>query len=307
MNAAVSYIMPAFNCSTTVAESIGSILHGNLAGGDEIVVVDDGSTDDTAIIVADLADRHSAIRLVKHTHNRGGAAARNTAVEQAKHDTVFCLDSDNLLAPNSVFELRHFLTATHADAAAFHELRYFKDAAATTTHIWQFRSGPVSLADHLAGKIVPGASGNYLYTKLSWFKAGGYPESAGALDAWGFGLRQVATGQRMMVMPSGHYHHRYGHQSYWIRDVVGKNDQASIKASQLLSPFFDRLAKEDVDYILSPSGQKAWFKALDHHPIRVLDGNAGRAGVELDTTGRVKSKNLLWKRLKARVRDALQW
>ena len=136
------------------------------------------------------------------------------------------------------------------------------------------------MADHLAGIVVPGASGNYLYTRQSWKQAGGYPEFAGALDAWGFGLRQVATGQRMMVMETGHYQHRHGHESYWTREAA--KNQTALLALQLLVPYLDQLHDEDVAFITSRQGRQAWHGALDHHPIRLADGSTGKAGVILD-------------------------
>lgn len=279
----VTFFVPAYNCAATLSHTVTSIFDGNHRDGDEVVIVNDGSTDGTAGVVRHLQEKYASIRAHAHRHNRGGGAARNTAVEQARNDILFCLDSDNILAPRSVPELVKFMAQTGADVASFGELHYFVADPGEVTHKWIFRPGQVTFADYLAGAIVPGASGNYLFTRESWLRARGYPESAGALDAWGFGLRQLGTGQKMMVMPHTHYHHRYGHESYWVRE--SRKGRTSLTALQLLIPFLDELAAQDVDYIMSPRGRLVWFDDLDLRPLRVKSGVRGKGGIVEDSRG----------------------
>ncbi|MGO7165247.1 glycosyltransferase family 2 protein, partial [Rhizobium johnstonii] len=61
----------------------------------EIVIVDDGSTDDTASICRHFAASDPRIRIVS-TENRGVAAARNTGIEASKSDYIAFLDADDL-------------------------------------------------------------------------------------------------------------------------------------------------------------------------------------------------------------------
>jgi hypothetical protein len=131
----------------------------------------------------------------------------------------------------------------------------------------------------MSGHIVPGASGNYMFTKQSWLRAGGYPEFAGALDAWGLGFRQVATGQKMMVMPGGGYYHRYGHESYWVRE--SKKGITSLTALQVMIPFLDQIVDRDVNYMMGRR-RYTWFDNLDRRPIRIKGLRQGNAGRVLD-------------------------
>ena len=283
MYAPLSFIVPAYNCAATLAQSIHSIVQGNLRQQDEIVLVDDGSSDATAAVAQSLAAEHPAIRIYSHARNKGGGAARNHAVENARHDLIFCLDSDNLLPAGALDPLRAFRETEQADVVSFRESRMFKTAPTEPTLIWRYRPGVLTLADYLAGIVVPGASGNYLFTRASWLRAGGYPEYSGALDTWGFGLRQVATGQRMVVMPTGYYQHRHGHASYWTRENV--KGKTSLIALQLLIPFLDQIVDEDVDYVMGREGRMVWHGQLDRHPLRVRNGPLGRAGYILDSAG----------------------
>src|SRR6185436_20296041 len=75
---AVSVIMPAYNVEPYVADAIRSVL-AQTFDDFELVVVDDGSVDGTAGVVAGLAESDPRVRLVRQP-NRGLAGARNTAM-----------------------------------------------------------------------------------------------------------------------------------------------------------------------------------------------------------------------------------
>ena len=234
----ISFVMPVFNAEQTLRASLLSIAEGNLAPGDEIVVCDDGSTDGSAALLESLQAELPALKVVRHERNRGGGAARNTAVKTGTHPLLFCLDSDNLLEPGTVAPLKAFLLGGGWDVAAFQELRYFRESPAEVTHRWVYEDRAYGFSDYLDRHEVPGASGNYLFTRWSWEKAGGYPENAGALDAWGFGLGQAATGARLGILPGLGHRHRWGHESYWVRQ--SKETGFSAQAARLVEPWADR-------------------------------------------------------------------
>jgi glycosyltransferase involved in cell wall biosynthesis len=265
-NDRVSFIIPAYNCAATIVESVNSIINGNLEAGDEIVIVNDGCNRETNTVLSQVESSSPAVKIITHKFNKGGYAARNTAVENARHDLIFCLDSDNILVPGSVSRWKAHLRKAKLDVTGPQEVKFFKESIHKVTHSWVFREGVYTFADYLSMSRVPGASGNYLYTKASWFGAKGYPEVP-TLDTWGFGLRQVATGAKMAVTPHTHYFHRYGHESNWVRE--NRKGRTSLAALQVLIPFFPRLHEEDIDYIMSPHGRHWWFENLSTRPIRV--------------------------------------
>lgn len=271
----VSFFIPAYNCEKTLEESVQSIMEGNYSEGDELVIVNDGSTDGTESIIDRLTLRYPGIRKINHVRNKGGSAARNTAIENTRHENLFCLDSDNLLVPGSISKLREFMLATGADAATFGEVHYFLSNKANVTHKWVYKE-ETTLADCLGDYMVPGASGNYLFTKESWRRAGGYPEFAGALDTWGFGFRQLATGSKMLSLPGSYYLHRYGHESYWVRE--NKKGKISLVTLQILIPYLNLLEEADVDYMMSREGRYNWYSNIKNRPIRLKTGVSGGGG-----------------------------
>ena len=265
MTPSISFIIPAYNCAKFVEEAVLSIQDGNFEEGDELVITDDGSTDATASILRELQARYPSIKLLKHDANKGISAARNTAIVAAKNALIFNLDADNALVPGSVSKLKAYLLRTDADVAAFGEIHFFKNNVSRVTHHWVYKSGVISLADCLTGRRTPLGNGNYLFTKESWVRAGGYPEFARTYEAVGFGWRQVATGAKIVVMPKSFYFHRYGYASNWVRE--GGPRQASRLLLKVLRPFFDLLIPEDVEYIMSHKDQ--WYADLRKRPIRV--------------------------------------
>lgn len=88
----VSVVIPAYNVSATISETLDSALAQTFADI-EVIVVDDGSTDETPAIVR--ARRDPRLRLVSQA-NRGLAGARNTGIFEARGQLVALLDGDDL-------------------------------------------------------------------------------------------------------------------------------------------------------------------------------------------------------------------
>ena len=93
----VNVLMPAYNAAATVREAIDSIRVQTLKNL-RIVVVDDGSTDETPAILAALAREDDRVHVVV-TPNNGIVEARNEALRHATAEYIACLDSDDLALP----------------------------------------------------------------------------------------------------------------------------------------------------------------------------------------------------------------
>ena len=231
----VSVIVPHFERPLLLAEALASASRHQEAV-DEIIVVDDGSAPETANRVHDVVASFPLARLIVHDQNRGGAAARNTAVAAARNSWIFCLDSDNVLPPHLIDRLLRYALSEDLDIAVPERTVFFEDAPSAPTHAWRYDTRPVSVLDHIATYVAPSASGNYLYSARSWEGVGGYRPDSGPLDAWLFGLDQVAHGFRMRALASTEYWHRYGHDSYWIQGG-NKSSQLRRKAAMAASEY----------------------------------------------------------------------
>jgi hypothetical protein len=95
-DALVSVVIPCYNQAHFLGEAIGSVLSQTYPHF-EIVVVDDGSTDNTAVVAA----RYPKVRYIRQD-NQGLAAARNTGLRWSSGDYLVFLDSDDRLLPNAL-------------------------------------------------------------------------------------------------------------------------------------------------------------------------------------------------------------
>jgi len=90
----VSVIVPTYNCATCIGEAIKSVL-SQTYGTFEIIVVDDGSTDDTKAVLAPFASRIKYL----YQQNQGQAAARNAGIRQTRGEFLAFLDADDIWFP----------------------------------------------------------------------------------------------------------------------------------------------------------------------------------------------------------------
>lgn len=92
----LSVVVPCFNEEGNVRRVVGEALTvgRDVASALEVIVVDDGSTDETGSIAHDLAASVPEVRVVSHLHNRGYGAAVRSGLEASTMDTVFLTDGD---------------------------------------------------------------------------------------------------------------------------------------------------------------------------------------------------------------------
>jgi GT2 family glycosyltransferase len=127
MSALVSIVIPAHNSARWLAATLESAL-AQTWPHQEIIVVDDGSTDGTAAVARSFAARRVQVLTQP---NRGAAAARNTGLARARGDYVQFLDADDLLAPDKLERQVRLLQAAGDDCIASCAWSRFIDDPAT--------------------------------------------------------------------------------------------------------------------------------------------------------------------------------
>ena len=100
----VSVIIPTYNSARFVVQAVESVLAQTYSDF-EVIVVDDGSTDNTPVA---LAGYRQKIRYL-HQENRGPSAARNAGYRASQGDYVLFLDSDDLIPPDTLERQVSFL------------------------------------------------------------------------------------------------------------------------------------------------------------------------------------------------------
>ena len=96
----VSVVIPCYNAARHLAETVQSVLAQTL-GERELIIVDDGSDDDTVAIAQGLIDAHpeASIRLLRQPRSGHPANPRNAGIAHARGEYILCLDADDLLTP----------------------------------------------------------------------------------------------------------------------------------------------------------------------------------------------------------------
>ena len=97
-NKLVSVIIPTYNRADNILKSINSVLNQTIKDI-EIIIVDDGSNDETYAVVKSIKD--DRIRYIKHIRNMGVSAARNTGIKYTKGEYIAFQDSDEVWYKNS--------------------------------------------------------------------------------------------------------------------------------------------------------------------------------------------------------------
>src|SRR5438132_413419 len=106
----VSIIMPTFNRAAWLPVSIGSIT-GQSYPDWELIVVDDGSTDDSRSLVEGMHQTDPRIRYVTNRRRKGMSGARNQGLEEARGRYLAFLDSDDAWEPFHLRDMVHYLDA----------------------------------------------------------------------------------------------------------------------------------------------------------------------------------------------------
>ncbi len=109
----ISIIMPVYNVEKYLDKTLESIQNQTYSDF-EVIMVNDGSTDSSGQICDKWAQADSRFKVI-HKNNAGVSAARNTALSQVKGEYIFCVDSDDIIIPETLEELLDNLIKNDAD------------------------------------------------------------------------------------------------------------------------------------------------------------------------------------------------
>ncbi len=247
----LSIITPCYNCENTLEETVDSIYIQNLTIPFEVVLVDDGSSDGTRELIKRLADKHREIKYVFHEQNKGGGAARNTAIENTSSDLILSWDGDDILGDNCLNILYQTFkeNENNIDGVSLNIRKYFDDTNKDKVTTVEYDKNSATVEALFSGKDHP-ITYNFLYTKESFYKAGGYPTHHG-FDTQGYGWRWLSKGNKAMVGDGSCYYHRLnqvGKKSYSEREF--ENGKLSENSYYVLKELLHLFKKEVQDFIL---------------------------------------------------------
>jgi glycosyltransferase involved in cell wall biosynthesis len=196
----ITAYIPAYNVSGHLARAIEGIL-AQTQPFDEILVIDDGSRDDSA----DIASRYSQVRLIQHPVNRGLAAARNTAIRAARNELVASVDADVIPDPAWIASLApHFADVKIAGAGGI----LFEGVQTTLADRWRRARMGQQWGTNLVRNPLVLYGSNTVYRKSAVLGVGGYDESLrSAGDDTDLDKRLRADGWELIYDPAARATH----------------------------------------------------------------------------------------------------
>ena len=117
-NSRISVVIPAFDEADWIVETLRSLRASSLLPR-EVILVDDGSRDQTADLAQAELKAFERGLLLKHPFNLGKAAALNTGLQECQYDLVLTLDADTRLEPDALAAAASWLETKGVDAVAF--------------------------------------------------------------------------------------------------------------------------------------------------------------------------------------------
>lgn len=207
---AVSIVIPNWNGKNLLEKNLFSVLKAkNYKPNDilEIIIVDDASTDDS---IQFLEKNYSKdIRLIKHTKNRGFAAAVNRGVSYARGKHVCLLNTDVIPSPKFLEKVIPHFRNRKVFAVGLHEmgygasLGYFKDGF--------FQHGNMGELPHIT-RSMWASGGSAVFSKKIWRRLKGLDEALYSPFYWedvDLGYRAHKRGYEILWEPSAHVVHKH--------------------------------------------------------------------------------------------------
>lgn len=173
----VSVVVPCFNRATLIPRAVRSVQQQNFESL-EIVLVDDGSADDTVAVVEQLQLTEPRIRLIRHERNRGEAGARNTGVKNARGKYIAFLDSDDEWLPGKLARQLDVLSRTGGDLVGCVAglIQILPDGQETLVQDWSDRK-PINEVNVLTGGCGLALGTTLVVPRAAYDVVGHYDES----------------------------------------------------------------------------------------------------------------------------------
>ena len=197
--AGVTCVVPAFNASNTIDACLASLLAQRTDIPIEVIVVDDGSSDDTSTKArqwqARFARLQRSLRVLTLPSNGGAARARNAGIKQATYDWILTCDADDTSRPQRVAALRRAAeTQTDAKNTLFGS-RFSRHPPDATERYAAWANSLSSERLHLERfRECTLVQPTWFFHRALWENAGGYDADGGTCDDLRFFLRHVGRG-----------------------------------------------------------------------------------------------------------------
>jgi glycosyltransferase involved in cell wall biosynthesis len=209
MAAKVSIVIPCYNHGHFIREALESVSKITDKSLFEVIIMDDGSTDEKTIEVLNSLEKEGY--KVIHQKNMGLGAARNNAIKVATGKYILPLDCDNKIKPEYITQAVSILDADDKTDVVYADAEYFGDKHG----IWE--AGEFNLQKLMIENYIDACA---VYRKSIWEKVGGYDEKMPVMgyEDWDFWLRVAFNNGGFKYIHKSLFDYRYSNASM-IRTV----------------------------------------------------------------------------------------
>ena len=214
-----SIVIPTYNRQPILEKCLRALERQTYSGSYEVVVVDDGSTDDTIPWLQQQAECFPHVRLLQQNH-QGPAAARNLGVEQAAGDTIVFIDSD--LVVTDTFLQAHTEAIAQAQKTLGHNRLFTYGAVINTNNFENPTAEAYKLTDFSAAYF---ATGNVMIPR-QWLIQAGLFDPKFSLYGWEdleLGVRLKNLGLKLVKVPEAVGYH--WHPAFNLEQIPALIDQ----------------------------------------------------------------------------------
>jgi glycosyltransferase involved in cell wall biosynthesis len=184
----ISVVVPTYNCAETVGRTVNSILR-QTAAPLEVIVVDDGSTDNTREVLNGVL-QSGAVRYLTQP-NSGVSATRNRGLREAKGSHVAFVDADDWIRPDALAEASQALSRTPGARWCATDVLRLRDGRQETVASCIPADG--ELAAILRRNFV---ERGFLFERSLLLELGGYDETMQGREDWELYIRLIRAGHR---------------------------------------------------------------------------------------------------------------
>ncbi len=197
-NPVVSVVITCFNYARWLPESVGSVLEQTLTDF-ELLIVDDGSTDDSVAVARRLAAGDERVTVIAQPNAGQPAIPRNLAIERAVGKYIVSLDADDKLGPTALEVCAAALEADPGIGLAFVQQQDFGLSDMLHPHLdW-------SVERLKRGNCVPCTA---MFRRTAWEAAGGYSTNVRGYEDWDLWLGIAEAGFTGRAVRDGLWYYR---------------------------------------------------------------------------------------------------
>lgn len=242
----VSIIIPCYNHAAFLEQTVLSVIASDYPSL-EIIIVDDGSQDDSVIVAKQLSEKYTIVKAIQQK-NQGPAAARNNGIRMASGSFILPLDADDLISKD------YICRAIHEFQDETIRLVYCKaEFFGEKTGEWNLK--PFSLNSLARDNMIFCSA---IYRKKDWEAAGGYDERmTWGWEDWEFWISLLKNGGKVVKLPITGFYYRVRKNSR----RKSTNREAKAKTIQLINSkhkeFVYKYLKGPLHY------QRSWSKRIN--------------------------------------------